>query len=53
MTGRKTTSRIRPRNLAAKALRTTQCRQRVIKPRKGKGSYTRAIKGEQKDHGHQ
>lgn len=36
--------RIRPRNRAAQALRTPQCRQRIIRPRKGKGSYRR-VKG--------
>lgn len=36
--------RIRPRNLAAKALREPACRMRVVRPRKGKGSYRRTRK---------
>lgn len=36
-----TTKRIHPRNLAAKALRAPVFRMRVVRPRKGKGSYRR------------
>jgi stalled ribosome alternative rescue factor ArfA len=38
--------RLKPRNLAAKALRTPMCRPRVVKTRKGKGSYTRKARKE-------
>jgi stalled ribosome alternative rescue factor ArfA len=41
--------RIRPRNLAAKALQTPQCRQQIVRSRKGKGAYTRRLKHKARD----
>lgn len=44
MRRRKKQKRIRPRNIAAEALASPLHKLRVVKPKKGKGSYRRRAK---------
>lgn len=44
MRRRKKHKRIRPRNIAAEALASPLHKLRVVKPKKGKGSYRRRAK---------